>query len=201
VSVLDTQHKVEAVASGTAATRTTQLTPEAVATGTAATRATQLQPEAVVNTTGATRTSQINVEGVVQAGFARCTQFLLSVLSESVDTSTPVTCFDLGAEYEHPVTSHRRAVKTTAEQGFVMRRQVWERERRRFLLQWKNAMEGDVYALRVLWDLLFGGAVDLCYSPQDGSGEIRVCAVPGSFVVERYSGVASRMSIELQEVP
>lgn len=55
--------------------------------------------------------------------------------------------------------------------------------------------------MRDRWATSSGGALHMDYSPQDGSGTVRVVFKPGSLEVEQLSSNTWRMAVDLEEVP
>lgn len=66
------------------------------------------------------------------------------------------------------VTVHgKRAYSTQRTAGFVQRRTVADRERRRFLLRWPGMPKGFDVVMRDLYDAAFG-VLDIGYTTLDG---------------------------------
>ncbi len=83
--------------------------------------------------------------------------------------------FDIGC-LDYPIgdVSHRRAISTKREQGFVQGREIYSREQRRVRLPLRHATHAEIYNLRRLWHETLGGTLPMSWAPIDGTAAFEV---------------------------
>lgn len=108
--------------------------------------------------------------------------------------------FDIAPEFELVRTERRRAVRSNADQGVVLVREVNEQPVRIYTLNWSGAPSILLQSIRSKFRESLGGVLAMNYTPEEVGSAIEVRFAENTLTTIEESAVVGSTTVVLEEV-